>query len=158
MIPERFEYWVRDEDDEQETALVFTAAGDPGSVTATPPFRRKKYAMDIADAAGAVDPATAAAMLTAPRAAACTLAMRVFDGRKLHGVSLTPSPDAASAGTVRCEGLYERLGGFKRKYMTPDRRTYPFTAELKQVAADRWIPMRIWAITKFGPASAVLEE
>ena len=103
----------------------------------------------------AVDPASAVALLSAPRAAACEMDMTVFDGRKLHRITLKPSKKA-SEKDVRCVGRYERLAGFKAKYMVPGRRAYSFDAELTQIAPNRWRPKRVWAKTKFGNAVVLL--
>jgi len=93
-------------------------------------------------------------MLSAPRATPCDVDMTVFDGRKLHRITLEPASE--SDGNPQCTGRYERLAGFKAKYMTPERRSYDFDAELVRIEPNRWRPKRVSAKTKFGNAVALL--
>ncbi len=142
---------------EQRTTIRFDGSGAPVDLIAEPPLRKKSYAMSLAEATGAVDPATAAAILMSPRERPCDIVFDVFDGSKRHRVSLTGQAYAARGNTVTCAGLYERVNGFKDKYMTPERRTWPFFATL--VAQNgMWVPSKITADTKFGPASATLRD
>ncbi len=155
MVPNAFDYWVRDGEKERNTEMTFDAEGNATEVLAAPAFRKRSYDVTLDDVRGAIDPATAVAMLSAPRDSACDVSMKIFDGRKLHRVTMVPS-----GGTVeepKCAGRYERLGGFKEKYMTPERRSYVFDAELKQIAPDRWRPVRVTAKTQFGNAIALLK-
>ena len=155
MIPTKFDYWVRDEEKERRAQIEFDADGNPVAVRSDPPFDAKTYDVTLDDVRGAVDPATGVALLSAPRAEPCAVDMTIFDGRKYHRISLK-----ADGGTVEkpvCTGLYERLGGFKAKYMTPERRSYAIRAELVQIAPDRWRPRRVSAETKFGAGVVVLQ-
>jgi len=155
-VPAKFQYWVRDGKKERNTEMLFDASGNPVEVKASPKFRQRSYDISTLDEVKqAVDPASAVALLSAPRTAACELDMTVFDGRKLHRITLEPSATKSDKFT-RCTGRYERLAGFKAKYMAPDRRAYAFDAELTQIAPDRWRPQRVWAKTKFGNAVVVL--
>lgn len=156
-LPESFEYWVRDGEKRRTSEMLFDASGDPVEVRADPPFRDKPYKMHIEQARGAVDPASAVAMLAAPRASACDLRISVFDGQKLHGIALQPESRREDNGLIYCAGRYERLAGFKAKYMTPERRSYEFVTELRKAGENRWRPTRVWAPTKFGVATAVLQ-
>ncbi len=140
---------------EQRTTIRFDGDGVPVDLFAEPPLREKSYAMSLDEAAGSVDPATAAAILMSPREKPCEIAFDVFDGSKRHRISLLGQAFAARGNTVTCNGLYERVNGFKAKYMTPELRTWPFAATL--MGKDgMWIPLKITADTKFGPASATL--
>ena len=150
-----FNYEGRKRD--QRTTIRFDASGAPVDLVAEPPLRKKSYAMSLGEAAGSVDPATAAAILMSPREKPCDIAFDVFDGAKRHRVSLTGQAFAARGNTVTCAGLYERVNGFKDKYMTPDRRTWPFVATLV-AQGGMWVPVKITADTKFGPASATLKD
>ena len=155
-IPEEFRYWVRDGKKERNTEMLFDASGNPSEVRADPVFRQRSYDINTLDEVRqSVDPASAVALLAAPRPAACELDMTVFDGRKLHRITLRPSTKK-SEEYARCEGRYERLAGFKAKYMVPERRAYSFDAELTQIAPNRWRPKRVWAKTKFGNAVVML--
>jgi len=136
--------------------MLFDAQGNASEVHANPVFRQRSYDISTLDEVRqAVDPASAVALLSAPRTAPCELDMTVFDGRKLHRITLEPSKKK-SAEKTRCIGRYERLAGFKAKYMVPDRRAYAFDAELTQIAPNRWRPHRVWAKTKFGDAVVLL--
>ena len=155
-IPAKFQYWVRDGKKQRNTEMLFDADGNPTEVRANPIFRQRSYDISTLDEVKqSVDPASAIALLSAPRTAACELDMTVFDGRKLHRITLEPSTKTSEKYT-RCTGRYERLAGFKAKYMVPERRAYRFDAELKQIGPNRWRPKRVWAKTKFGNAVAIL--
>ena len=155
-VPAEFRYWVRDGKKERNTQMLFDASGNPSEVRANPVFRQRPYDIGALDEVRqSVDPASAVALLAAPRPTACELDMTVFDGRKLHRITLRPS-SKESKKYIRCEGRYERLAGFKAKYMVPERRAYSFDAELTQIAPNRWRPKRVWAKTKFGNAVVLL--
>ncbi len=136
--------------------MRFDDAGNPAAVQAKPPLRERSYTIGVEGAGGAVDPASAASVLMAPRAEPCALTFDVFDGSKRHRIHLTGQRGAAKGSTVTCSGMYERVSGFKDKYMTPERRTWPFVATVKGRGDGRWVPLKITAETKFGPASATL--
>ena len=153
-VPQSFDYWVRDGEKQRNTEMSFDAEGNPSGVDADPGFDKRDYDVTLDQVRGAIDPASAVAMLSAERAAPCAVDMTIFDGRKLHRITMKP---ASTPETPHCIGKYERLGGFKAKYMTPKRRTYPFEAKLEQIAPSRWRPVRIWAETKFGRGVAVLK-
>lgn len=157
LIPRTFSFRIDGRKGVQNTALAFDEAGDPIEIRAEPALRKRSYSMTLNEAAGAVDPATAALLLISPRADACALSFDVFDGAKRHRISLTGHAEPAKTDNrALCTGRYERIAGFKAKYMTPERRTYPFSAKLRR-DGDIWIPEKIWANTKFGPASATLD-
>jgi len=155
MVPNAFDYWVRDGKKERNTEMTFDAQGNATGVLAAPAFRKRSYDVALDDVRGAIDPATAVALLSAPRDSACDVSIKIFDGRKLHRITMAPSGGSAQA--PKCAGRYERLGGFKAKYMTPERRSYTFDAELKQIAPNRWRPFRVTAKTQFGNAIALLK-
>jgi hypothetical protein len=155
MVPNAFDYWVRDGKKERNTEMTFDAEGNATEVLAAPAFRKRSYDVALDEVRGAIDPATAVALLSAPRDSACNVSMKIFDGRKLHRVTMAPSGGTVEA--PKCSGRYERLGGFKAKYMTPERRSYTFDAELKQIAPNRWRPYRVTAKTQFGNAIALLK-
>jgi len=156
-VPRESVFRYEDREGEKRKTIVFDAAGVPIDVVAVPPTRETNYRMTIDEAAGAVDPATAGLILMAPRAQPCALSIDVFDGTKRHLISLRGAQSPAQGKTVTCIGLYERVNGFKAKYMADDRRTWPFAATLTE-RQGRWIPLKITANTKFGPASATLRR
>ncbi len=156
-VPRTALFRYDDRDGENRLAIAFDETGRPVDLRADPPLKRKSYHMTLDEAAGAVDPATAAAILLAPRPRPCALSVDVFDGKKRHRLSLVGAQSPVDDGTVTCAGVYERVDGFKDKYMTPERRTWPFRAILA-ARGDRWLPLKITADTKFGPASATLDR
>jgi len=156
-VPREMTFLLEDNDGDKRRTILFDASGNPADLRADPPLREKAYGMTLAEAAGAVDPATAAAVLMAPRERPCALSFDVFDGAKRHRVSLIGAGSVQRGDTVTCVGFYERIAGFKAKYMTPDRRTWSFSATL-QNRGGRWVPLKISASTKFGPASATLRQ
>lgn len=156
-LPRESVFRYEDREGDKRTAITFDAAGIPVNLDANPPIDPRPYRMTLGEAAGAVDPATAAAVLMAPRVRPCALSFDVFDGKKRHRIALTGQQSAAQDGVVTCTGLYERVNGFKDKYMTPERRTWPFIAKLT-LREGRWIPLKITADTKFGPASVSLKR
>ncbi len=155
-VPQSFDYWVRDGKKQRNTEMRFDVAGNASEVLADPIFRKRSYDLTLDQVKGAIDPATAIAMLSAPRDGACNVDMKVFDGRKLHRVTMEPL--SVDPKKIRCSGRYERLAGFKDKYMTPERRSYTFKAELEQIGPNRWRPVRVKAKTKFGNATVLLTE
>ena len=154
-IPTNFDYWVRDGKKQRVTEMLFDAEGKPTEVRANPVFDKRSYDIELGEVGQAIDPATAAAMLSAPRSQPCDVDLRVFDGRKLHRITMKRV--SGSVEEPRCAGTYERLAGFKDKYMTPERRSYDFDAELVQIAPNRWRPRRVSAETKYGSAIIVLQ-
>ena len=156
-LPRQSVFRYEDRGGDKRTTITFDAAGIPVDLDAKPPIKPRSYRMTLGEAAGAVDPATAAAVLMAPRVQPCRLSFDVFDGKKRHRISLTGQQAATQGGVVTCAGLYERVNGFKDKYMTPERRTWPFVAQLIRRGGS-WVPLKITADTKFGPASVKLKR
>ena len=155
-VPREAVFRYKGRDGGRHRAIVFDERGIPVDLRADPPIRPTDYRMSLDEAAGAVDPATAAAMLMAPRERPCALSFDVFDGTKRHRISLV-GETGRNGGVVACAGRYERIAGFKDKYMTPERRAWPFRAILAD-RGGRWLPLEITADTKFGPASATLRR
>ncbi len=153
--PKEFQFRIDGRKKNQHTAITFNENGDPSEIKATPPLRKTNYRIGLDQASGTIDPASAAVLLASPRENACALSMDVFDGAKRHRITLTGVSEAPDArGVITCAGLYERIAGFKAKYMTPAARSYPFSAQLVEDIDGGWLPVKIWADTKFGPASA----
>lgn len=156
LAPYTFEYSVEKSDGTRNVRVDFSDGGRATEVSATPALDKRAYDLTLDQVTDAVDPVTAAAILSAPRSGPCDLDVRVFDSRKLHRIIL--SEGRPSTQTIRCDGRYERIAGFKAKHMSPERRTYAFEAELEQIGPNRWRPTRISAQTKFGVAIVVLKE
>jgi len=89
-IPQSFDYWVRDGKKQRNTEMLFDSEGNPSEVRADPVFDKRSYDINLDQVKRAIDPATAIAMLSAPRSAPCDVDMKVFDGRKLHRITMKP--------------------------------------------------------------------
>lgn len=151
--PVRFEYFVRDREKTRNTEILFDDEGNAAELHANPPFKKRPYSIELEEAAGAFDPATAVLALSTPRAEPCSFKMDVFDGRKIHRLTLIKATrTSADKQRVTCSGRYDRVAGFRDKDMTKEKRSYPFNATLTKTADEKWIPTRIWAKTKFGAA------
>jgi len=157
-LPRTSEFRYVGRSEEEYLAIAFDEQGAPIDLRADPPIRQTGYRMTLGEAAGAVDPATAVAVLMTPRAQPCALSFDVFDGTKRHRITLTGRAAPAQNEAITCGGLYERVNGFKDKYMTPERRSWPFRATLAPGGDGQWVPLKITADTKFGPASATLRR
>ena len=156
FVPRQAVFLYAGRDEDRRRRIRFEG-GVPVELDAWPPIRETSYRMSLDEAAGAIDPATAAVVRMTPRERPCDLSLDIFDGTKRHRITLSGQARPAQGSEVTCTGLYERVNGFKAKYMTPERRSYPFTASFAG-RNGRWIPLKITADTKFGPASATLRR
>lgn len=150
LAPEAFVADGRFGDAAQRVEMDFGASGL--ALEAEPPLRRRDYDADLAAMGDALDPLSAAvaALAPAPAAAACDRTLSVFDSRRRFDLALGPAVE--SGGTLRCEGRFRRVAGYKDKHLRqPD---HPFTAwfSVKGGAATL---MRAQAPTDFGYAVAV---
>ena len=75
----------------------------------------------------------------------------------MHRITLNSGKKAFREGRFRCKGLYERIGGFKAKHMTPKRGRYYFDALLERRPDGTIVPIHVWGETRFGRISAELE-
>ncbi len=163
MAPQVFEAYFKVK--KKDMTLRIAYDGDaPESVEAEPPFRKKSYEIDPTEQHGALDPMSAivAAYLPVKSAAAvCNRTITVFDGRKRFDVrfdGLLEEYEEDGARYVECAGTYFRIGGFKKKHMTPERRTYPFKIRFRMNKEGAPLPVRIWGDTDFGTAVALLRD
>lgn len=154
-LPQSFTYQLRDRKDSSDLTMGFDAAGNPVSVAVDPPKAKRNRDVQPSGAQGAIDPATAIYLLGAPRADPCAFAYEIYDGRKLHRSTLSGPAVASPEGGVICNGLYERVAGFREKDMTPERARHAFKARLTPMEGGGWRPERIWADTVWGQASVV---
>ncbi|MDD2869859.1 DUF3108 domain-containing protein [Neomegalonema sp.] len=154
-IPERFSYRLRDRKESSELILSYDPQGRPLSIQRIPDAPKRDREPDPSEVPDAIDPATAIYLLGAPRVDPCAFDHQVFDGRKLHGVRLSGPARQEPDGSVVCQGLYERLKGFRDKDMTPERARHVFQARLTALPEGGWRPERIWADTTWGQASVL---
>lgn len=163
LAPELFEAFF--EVKEKEMSLRIAYDGDaPGTVEAAPPFKKKSYEIDPRAQKGALDPMSsivAAFMPVETEDGVCSRRIPVFDGRKRFDVTFDEVIDAYEEDGdryVECSGTYRRLGGYKAKHMTPERRQYPFKIRFRVNDLDAPVPVRIWADTDYGTGVALLRE
>jgi hypothetical protein len=109
----------------RQTVTMAFAPGAPLALDADPPLRKRSYDADLSALGDALDPLSAAvaALAPTPAAAVCGRTISVFDSRRRFDLALSePRREGAS---IRCEGEFRRVAGFKRKHM--DRPPHPFT-------------------------------
>lgn len=112
--------------DAVETRRIDYAGGAVHSVRAEPPEKPRPWSVEPARQGAVLDPATAALGTLAPRRTGfCGHRVEMFDGKRRFALEIgPPEPDG---DRLRCASRYERLAGYKPKFMTPERRTMPFT-------------------------------
>ena len=122
--------------EEVETRRIDYAGGAVEAVSAEPPERPRPWSLEPGRQGAVLDPVTAAVRTLAPRRAGfCGHRVEMFDGKRRFALAIGPAePDGAR---LRCEAVYERLGGYKPKFMAPDRRTMPFTLWFERRADGR---------------------
>ncbi|HUF56666.1 MAG TPA: DUF3108 domain-containing protein [Thermohalobaculum sp.] len=112
--------------DEVETRRIDYAAGAVEAVRTEPPENPRPWSLEPAGQGAVADPVTAALGTLAPRRSGfCGHRVEMFDGKRRFALKIGPAePDG---DRLRCPARYVRLGGYKPKFMAPDRRTMPFT-------------------------------
>ncbi|SEA38176.1 DUF3108 domain-containing protein [Rubrimonas cliftonensis] len=151
LAPEAFVADGRFGDAAQRVEMDFGATGL--ALAAEPPLRARDYDADLAAMGDALDPLSAAvaALAPAPAAAVCDRTLSVFDSRRRFDLLLGPAVE--SGGTLRCEGRFRRVAGYKDKHLRqPDQ---PFTAWFSVNQDGAATLMRAQAPTDFGHAVAV---
>ena len=160
LSPALFEMRSRTKDKRQDVKMVYLDDA-PGTVEASPPFKKKRYEIDPAKQNGALDPMSAIVAAFMPRDAekVCDQVIPVFDARKRYDVKFFEKVreyEEDGRRFIECKGVYERLAGFKPKMMKKP--TYPF--KIRYAVGDDGTPraVRIWGDTYFGVAVALLRE
>jgi hypothetical protein len=135
----------------QKVAMRYDGPG-PATLTADPPLRVRSYDPAPETLAGALDPlaAAVAALAPGPAADACDRTVPVFDSRRRFDLRL--GPPVADGAFLRCEGLFVRVSGYKRKHLAL--RDQPFTTWWR-VADGRAEFVRAQAATPYGHATLV---
>ncbi len=110
--------------------------------------------VDPSTQSGTVDPMTAlyALLRDVPRTDACTLNVRMFDGRRASRVQM--SPEAESENRIDCNGAYVRVAGFSEEDMA-ERRVFPFTLRYAPAPNGRWRVERVELRTLYGRARLI---
>ena len=112
--------------DETETRRVEYADGRVASARSDRPEKDRDWHLEPAEQGAVLDPVTAALSVLAPRRTGfCDRRVEMFDGKRRFALEIGPAePDT---GRLRCPSRYVRLAGYKPKFLTPERRTMPFT-------------------------------
>ncbi|MEM7508569.1 MAG: DUF3108 domain-containing protein [Pseudomonadota bacterium] len=96
-------------------------AGRPSTLTAEPEFQPKPWEVDPTAQADAADPLSAALGVLAnqPAESLCNRKVEIFDGRKRYAIVLGEPEERADG--IKCPATYQRLAGYKPKFMAkPD--------------------------------------
>ncbi len=123
----------------QSSRKVVYRNGTPSSVSRMPPRQPRPSDVDPTRQGGTVDPLTAlyAVLRTVPRADACKLDVKMYDGaRRSQARLFDPRPDGKG---VVCSGEYRRLEGFSKQDMTR-KSSFPFTLHYRPAPDGRlWV-------------------
>lgn len=173
--PQRFDFSYADSNKSQSLEIVFGHGARP-AVAQTPKKRRDKKAVPISDEQlrSALDPLTAAflsvrASVPAGDLTVCDQTLRVFDGKQLFELTLSPKrteelgPKAAGGLTAAavCAVRYRPIGGHR-----PESSAVRFLQETEGIEAwlvpvagtDAFIPYKVVVPTSWGDGSVKLTE
>jgi len=154
LTPVRFRADTKSSENDQLVEIVFKD-GSPSIAEAVPAFKKKYYEIVPEEQTGVIDPLSAALQALAPGEAAsvCNSRVEVFDGRKRWALAL--SNPRADGNEIHCDGVYERIAGFKPKHMR--RQTiFPFDVRYGVDQKGMAYVRRVSVETDFGNGVAVL--
>lgn len=156
LAPTRYRADARSSENDQMVEMVYEE-GAPRISAAVPAFKKKSYEIVPEEQVGAVDPLSAALQAFAPAPAdqVCHGRIEVFDGRKLWALDF--SNPRVDGDKMRCDGIYERLAGFKPKYMKRQTK-FPFELEYSIDGQGVAMVQRVTVETDYGYAVAKLRE
>lgn len=154
--PERFTY-ASEEDDDLRVVEMTYAGGTPGLVRVDPPFKVRPWSLEAGDQSGIFDPLSAGLTIfgPAPEGAVCNRETEIFDGRRLYAIRI--EAPVRQGSRIRCEAVFQRLGGYKPKWMG-DRARNPFTMEYARRDDGLYQPARVWAETAYGTTAILLRD
>jgi hypothetical protein len=156
LAPKRFRADTKTSENDQFVEIVYED-GAPRIAEAVPAFKKKSYEIDPEQQTGAIDPLSAAfrALAPAPAAQVCNDRVEVFDGRKRWALAF--SNPRAEGDVIHCDGVYERIAGFKPKHMK--RQTeFPFDVSYRVNKDGMALVERISVKTDYGYGVASLRE
>lgn len=156
LTPTRFRADTKTSEDMQLVEIVYED-GAPRIAEAVPAFKKKSYEIVAEEQTGAIDPISAAfqALAPAPAAEVCNDRVEVFDGRKRWALAL--SNPRVEGDLIQCDGVYERIAGFKPKHMK--RQTeFPFDVSYRVGEDGMAVVERISVKTDYGYGVASLRS
>lgn len=156
LEPERFRT-RKVEEDETEVIEIAYADGAPAAIEFEPEWEPRAYSLDPLAQGRVADPLTGALSALAPRSGNfCDRRVEMFDGKKRFAITLGPARE--DGDRIKCEGRWERVGGYKAKMMRPGRRVAPFTLWFDRGPDGLWSPVRAVMPTEIVPLTLVRRD
>ena len=154
LTPLRFIADTKTSERDQLVEIVF-ADGAPSIAQAVPAYKKKSYEIEPEKQIGAIDPLSAAlqALAPAPAEQVCNTRLDVFDGRKRWALDF--SNPRRDENIIECDGVYERIAGFKPKHMRRQTK-FPFDVTYRVGDDGLAVVERILIKTDYGSGVAKL--
>lgn len=132
------------------------SGGRPTAVIRRPERPAQPYDIDYTKVRGALDPISALYFLLRDVTVdkVCTQNFQVFEGSRTSRISMQRSQ--GDNGTVICNGVYTRLGGFSPDQIS-ERQNFPFQLVFQPTASGLFEVREFRATTFWGVAKAVLK-
>lgn len=133
------------------------SGGRPTKIIRRPERPAQPHDIDYTKVRGALDPITAMYFMLKDRTVdkVCTQSFQVFEGSRTSRITMQRSQ--GDNGTVICNGVYTRLGGFTAEQMS-DRQNFPFQMVFHPTASGLFEVREFRATTFWGVARAVLRN
>lgn len=130
--------------------------GRPSTVIRRPERPAQPYDIDYKKVRGALDPISALYFLLRDVTVdkVCTQNFQVFEGSRTSRIAMQRSQ--GDNGTVICNGVYTRVGGFTPEQMA-DRQNFPFQLVFQPTDSGLFEVREFRATTFWGVAKAVLK-
>lgn len=130
--------------------------GRPNTVIRRPERPAQPHDIDPKSVRGALDPISALYFLLRDVTVdkVCTQKFQVFEGSRTSRIKMQRSQ--GENGTVICNGVYTRVGGFTPEQMS-DRKTFPFQLVFEPTSSGLFQVREFRATTFWGVAKAVLK-
>lgn len=131
--------------------------GRPTTVIRRPDRPAQPHDIDPSKVRGALDPISALYFLLRDVTVdkVCTQSFQVFEGSRTSRIRMQRSQ--GDNGTVICNGVYTRLGGFTAEQMA-DRQNFPFQMVFEPTESGKFQVREFRATTFWGVAKAVLKN
>jgi len=130
--------------------------GRPSTVIRRPERPAQPYDIDPTQVRGSLDPISALYFLLRDVTVdkVCTQSFQVFEGSRTSQIRMQRAQ--GDNGTVICNGVYTRVGGFSPEQMA-DRQTFPFQLVFQPTDSGLFEVREFRATTFWGVAKAVLK-